>query len=409
MSSPSETAAPAAPREAVRRNGPFAGPAILSQGFRPFFLLAGIWAVVALWAFLALVNGWLEGPVGLDLVAWHAHTQIFGFAGAALAGFLLTAIPNWTGRLPLQGGPLLVLVVLWLLARGADLALLAGGGGLAGLLVLLFPAALLAAAGREILAGKNWRNLPIIGVLAVFLLADALFVAAALGASLPEDAVRRLGLAVFAALISLIGGRVVPSFTLNWLRARGETDLPAGFGWVDRATLLLTVAALLSWVLAPVAAATALLAAVAAPAHLWRLARWQGWRTRGEPLLWVLHLAYLWLPLSFAMIAGAALFEVVPAAAATHAIGTGAMGTMILAIMSRATLGHSGRPLEAGPLLTLAFVAVTLAALARIAAAFAPEAVDSLLPLAGLAWTVAFLLFLARCGPALVTPRRREG
>lgn len=393
-------------RVPVPRYRPVSGLPILAQGFRPFFLLAGLWAPLALALFLATLSGSLDLPMALEPLSWHQHEMLFGFAGAALAGFLLTAIPNWTGRLPLQGAPLLGLVALWLLARLA----MAFGAAVEPLVilaaVLAFPAVLLIVAAREIVAGRTWRNLPLIAALAVFMVADGWFLADARDLIETTEPPDRLGIAVFVALISLIGGRIVPSFTHTWLKTRGATSLPPGFTAFDRIVLLVTLMALIAWVFFPGSMLTAALTGLAALAQALRLSRWQVLQTLSEPLLWVLHLGYGWLAVGLALASASSLFpEMVPPSATVHAITAGAMGTMILAVMSRATLGHTGRPLQAGPALTLAYGLVTLAALARIGAALFPELYDALLTVASAAWIGAFVAFLTVCGPMLLAPR----
>ena len=380
------------------------GPALFSQGFRPFFFLSAACAVVTLAGFLAMLTGRLDPPGAFDAVTWHAHELIFGFAGAALAGFLLTAIPNWTGRLPLRGAPLMVLVGLWLLAR---LAVLFGPEDARGvtLLALAFPAALLAVAAREIAAGRSWRNLPLIAGLAAFLIADTLFIAGAIGAVQLDSMPKRLGIAVFAALITLVGGRIVPSFTHNWLKARGAAVLPPGFGPFDRVVLLLTVAALITWIIAPAGILPGALCSLAAIANLLRLARWQGHQTVSEPLLWVLHLGYGWIPVGLALVGASALSSEVSATAAMHALTAGAMGTMILAVMSRATLGHTGRALHAGPGLMTAYALVTVGALSRVVSAATGDPTVTLLLIAAVAWAGGYAVFLGICGPMLLAPR----
>ena len=382
------------------------GTALFSQGFRPFFFLSAAWAVIALAGFLAILTGHLDLPATFDAVTWHAHEMIFGFAGAALAGFLLTAIPNWTGRLPLQGAPLMALVGLWLLAR---LAVLFGPATapVVALLALAFPGALLAVAAREIITGRSWRNLPLVAGLAAFLIADTLFIVGAAGAFEFESMPKRLGIVVFATLITLVGGRIVPSFTHNWLKARGASVLPPGFGPFDRAVLLLTVMALITWIVAPMGLVAGALCGLAAVANLLRLARWQGHQTVSEPLLWVLHLGYGWIPVGLALIAATAVSSEVSATAAMHALTAGAMGTMILAVMSRATLGHTGRALHAGPGLTTAYALVTAGALTRVVSASTGDPSVALLLIAAVAWAGAYAVFLGICGPMLLAPRPR--
>ncbi len=346
---------------------------ILSHGFRPFFLLAGLWAIVALNVSLHAFLGLIESPGAFAPQSWHTHEMLFGYAMAVLAGFMLTAIPNWTGRLPLHDGPLAVLVLLWIAGRAAvwfsDLL----GPLPTALLDLAFPVALFAVAFREIRAGRNWRNLPICAALAVLALANALVHAGMAGLAVAgaEPHATRLALATFAALIALIGGRIVPSFTRNWLAKTGAARLPAPFGAFDKLALGLAILALLSWVADPGGLPTEGLCAVAALAHALRLARWQGGQTLREPLLAVLHVGYAWIPVALALFAGHAFCpDIVPASVGIHALAVGAIGTMTLAVMSRAIRGHSGRDLTAGWSTTLVFAAITLSALSRVAAPF---------------------------------------
>ena len=385
------------------------GSPFLSHGFRPFFFLAAAWGALALPLFLASFTGLWLPPLALDPIAWHSHEMLFGFAGAALAGFLLTAMPNWTGRLPLKGGPLLVLVGLWFLARLATTTLSDIGAIFVVPAVLSFPAVLLFVFLREIVVGKAWRRLPLLAGLTVFLLADAALLAETYDIVALDGLGARLGVAVFAALITLMGGRLVPSFTINWLKARGETSLPPGFGAFDRVALLTGVVSLIAWVLVPGEGLVAALLALAALFNAVRLVRWRGWRTGAEPLLWVLHLGYLWLVVGYAMLAASIAGEAVSQAAALHTLGTGAIGTMILAVMSRATLGHTGRALHAGPGLTCAYLLMSAAAVMRIASAMIGDSSIGLLWGAAAAWVGALLIFLVICGPMMVRPRMAKG
>jgi len=401
---PEATARPAA----KPRYRPYEGPAWLSAGYRPFFLLAGLWALLALPLSQALIQGRVDLPVAVAPLRWHFHELMFGYIAAALAGFLLTAIPNWTGRLPLQGRPLLGLVCLWSLGRLAMLTSGTIGAGAAALLDLTFLAALVAVVAREIIAGRNRRNLPVLILLALFLGANALFHAAS-AELLPDDGLdRRAAIAAIAMLIALIGGRVTPSFTRNWLAKRDSPGLPAAFGGLDRAALLATLAALLLWVAAPGSTVCALAAALAAALNLARLLRWQGHRVLAEPLLWVLHLGYLWIALGLALLAAAAAGWGIPDLAAIHALTAGAMATMTLGVMSRAVLGHGGQTLRAGAGLTAAFVLVSLAAAARVTATLSGALYEPLIYLAAAAWVAAFSCFVAVCAPKLVSTRPPE-
>jgi uncharacterized protein involved in response to NO len=392
-------------RKPIPRYRDPAGPTVLSQGFRPFFLLAGLWAAGALALSIGMIQGRIVLPTAYDAVSWHSHEMLFGYVAATVTGFLLTAIPNWTGRLPLQGGPLLGLVGLWLAGRVAVAISALIGVWPAALIDLAFLAAVVVVTFREIAAGRNWRNLPVVMAVALFLICNALFHAEFLGLIEGDGLAQRAAVAVIVALITLIGGRIVPSFTRNWLVKQGAQRLPVAFGTFDRAVLITTLAALAFWTVVPWSLVAGGLMAFAAALNLARLARWCGPATLGESLLWVLHLGYLWIPLGLALLALAAGWNGVPASAALHALTAGAMGTMTLAVMSRAILGHTGRALSAGAPLTAAYVLVTLAALARVIAALWGAAAMPLLTVAAAAWIAAFVLFVAVCGPMLVTRR----
>ncbi len=385
----------------IPRYRPFAGPVLFAHGFRPFFLAAALWAPVALLLFLGLFLGWTRWPALADPIAWHHHELLFGFVAAAVAGFTLTAIPNWTGRLPLQGRPLMLLAGLWLAGRAAMLLAPALPAWLVAVVDLAFLAALLIVAGREIVAGRNWRNLPIMLAIGLLLLAHGL----AHADSAVTGLAHRLAIAVIITLIALIGGRIIPSFTHNWLLKQRAAVLPVAFNRFDRACLLLTALALLAWAGWPDGLATAWLLAVAAVLNALRLARWQGWRTASNALLWMLHVSYAWVPLGLALLAASHWLPGFSPTAGIHALTAGAMAGMILAVMSRATLGHTGRALVAPPGLTLAYGLILVADLMRVLASVLNAAYLPLLLVAALAWLAAFGLFLAVCGPMLLRPR----
>jgi uncharacterized protein involved in response to NO len=382
------------------------GPALLSAGFRPFFLGAALWAALAIPLWLALYSGAVGLPNALAPLVWHAHEMIFGFAMAAVAGFLLTAIPNWTGRMPLQGGPLAILVLLWASGRIAVLFSTAIGAPAAAIIDLCFPAAFLAIVAREILAGRNWRNLPMLGALLLLLIGNLLVHLESLGIAETGELGNRLGLATLLMLISLVGGRIIPSFTRNWLtKARPEVAPPAPEGRLDLATLIVTALALACWTSAPDAAITPWAALVAGVAVATRWSRWRGARTLREPLLLILHLGYGWLALGLLLLGLDGLTDVLPATAALHALTVGAVGTMTLAVMSRAALGHTGRPLTAGPGTKAIYVLITLAAVLRVLSPLAGQSAELVLSLAGTSWSAAFGLFAILYGGPLTQPR----
>jgi uncharacterized protein involved in response to NO len=361
---------------------------------------------MALW--IGNLAGVTDLPTAFGPLNWHIHEMLFGFAAAAVAGFLLTAIPNWTGRMALQGVPLIVLASLWLAGRIACALSLWTGPAAVAIADLAFLAVLLLAIGREIVAGRNWRNLPMVGALSLLLASNLLFHLEALDIAPTADIGRRLGVAMLLLMISLIGGRIIPSFTRNWLAKQDAAELPAAFGIPDRVALGSAALALVSWVVeAPPLFNGPLLIAAGIAAAL-RLARWRGLATVKEPLLLVLHLGHGWLAIGLVLLGASELTDLVPASAALHALTAGTIGTMILAVMTRATLGHTGQSLTAGAGTTAIYVLVTMAALARISVWWLPADNDLLLKTAGLAWIAAFLLFLAIYGPMLLRPRQRR-
>jgi uncharacterized protein involved in response to NO len=378
------------------------GPAILSYGFRPFFLLAGLWAALAMVLWIALLTGAIRLPTRFDLVTWHAHEFVFGYTSAVIAGFLLTAVPNWTGRLPVVGWPLAALALLWLAGRLAVACSAHLPPPWAAAIDLAHLAAMAIFLGREIITGRNWRSLPVLILLLLLIAANGVFHWQAYGdVAAGENVGLRLGIAVEVFLIALIGGRIIPSFTRNWLAARKSTRLPAGWSNFDKVTLALTAAALLSLVALPQAMATAALCLAAGITNLARLLRWQGQQTLSEPLLWSLHLAYAFLGLGFIALAAATL-GLFDTAAALHIWLAGTVGLMTLAVMTRATRGHTGRQLTAPPSTALIYALAVVAVAARAAAALVA---DKLLFLyaASAAWIAAFVLFAAIYGPYLLT------
>jgi uncharacterized protein involved in response to NO len=378
-------------------------PAILSYGFRPFFLGASVYAAAAvpIWIWMLASGAEPAGPFAGS--TWHAHEMIFGYLGAVIAGFILTAVPNWTGRLPLSGAPLAVLFALWAVGRIACSTV--GAPAAALVLDLAFPAALSAAVWREVLAGKNWRNAPIALLLTLFAGANLLHHLEGFRPELAGMAVR-LALGVAGVLIALVGGRIAPSFTRNWLVKQGETHLPASFGRLDGAALLAAAAGMLAWNLAPEHFAAGALLVLAGILLFVRLARWQGVRTWREPIVLILHLGYLWLAAAFLMLGCSILDPTrIPQSAALHALTAGAIATMTLAVMTRATRGHTGRPIETDAVTLLIYVMVTVGALLRVAAPLVPDLYFGLLTAGGALWSLAFALFALRYGPMLLMPR----
>lgn len=392
---------------AIPRYRTYAGPVLFSAGFRPFFLLAALWAAVAIPLWLLAFAGRDELPTVLAPVIWHVHEMVFGYGASVVAGFLLTAIPNWTGRMPLQGGPLGILVLLWGAGRAAVLLSdRAGGPATAAALDLAFPLVFLAVVAREIFAGRNWRNLPMLGALGLLLLGNLLVHLEALGVTETAMLGSRLGVATLLMLISLVGGRIIPSFTRNWLaKFRPGMPKPVSFDMLDRIALVVTGVALAAWVILPDAPVSAGAELVGGIVLGLRLVRWQGRATLREPLVWILHLGYGWLALGFLLLGLDDFVPLLPPTTALHALTAGAIGTMTLAVMTRASLGHTGRPLTAGHGTVAIYVLVTLAALLRLLAPLAGSRYLLVLSLSGIAWSGAFGLFALLYFRPLSLPR----
>lgn len=346
----------------------YAGPAVLSYGFRPFFFMGTLYAGFAVLLWMPQYYGEVTIPTLMAPVDWHIHEMLFGFLGAVVTGFLFTAVPNWTGRMPVTGWPLLVLILLWLAGRVAMVFSAYIGWGWTLLIDVAFLLAVLGVIAVEICAGKNWRNFRVLIPLALLVAANVGFHMEAHTQGI-TDLSRRGALAAAIMLIMLIGGRIIPSFTRNWLaREAPDGRMPATFGRFDAMALGISILALAFWVAVPSHILTGALTAGAAILQGIRLARWVGWRAVSDLMVFILHIGYAFVPIGFALIAlGVFWPDQVPPAASTHALGAGAIGIMTLAVMVRATHGHTGRELKAGALIKLIFACVLVSALTRIA------------------------------------------
>ena len=381
------------------------GPALFSYGFRPFFLFGTIWAALAMVLWIMMLADFLDLPTRFDPVSWHAHEFLFGYLGAIIAGFLLTAVPNWTGRLPVVGWPLAGLFALWVAGRGAIALSALLPFGIPQMIDLLFPVVLGAMILREIIAGKNWRNLGVLVLLGIFTLANLVFhIEAARGEVAAQGLGLRLGIAAVLVMMSLIGGRIVPSFTRNWLVKRGQTDLPTPpMQRFDKVTLLATIVALAIWVILPDAPQTGAALVGVGILHAARLLRWKGYRTFSEPLLWVLHLGYLFVPLG-ALTEGFALIrpDLLLPGSAQHLWMAGAFGLMTLAVMTRATLGHTGQELRAGAGSVVMFMGVIGSVVIRLSAGIWPDIAMVLYTVSAILWIGAFAGFGGLYGACLL-------
>lgn len=381
-------------------------PSILSYGFRPLFLLAGVAAIVLLplWA-LSLLAGVPLGT-GWPPTLWHAHEMLFGFIASAIAGFLLTAVPSWTGQKGHAGAPLAALACVWLLARVLVATSARWPQWLPAVVDLAFLPLLAALVAVPLVRSRN-RNSPLLLVLLLFWACDLAFHLALLRGDPP--AARHaliLGIDLVLVLVTVIGGRIVPAFTTSALRQAGATAAVASRPWLTGVAVAAMVAVAAGDALRPYGEANGWLAAFAALAQAVRMAQWQAARTLRMPIVWVLHLAYAWLPVGLALKAMALLGGHLAGAFWLHALTVGALSTMIVAVMTRASLGHTGRPLQVHPLTTLGYVLLTAAALVRVFGLATPGLVYAqVIALSALLWTASFALFLCVYAPILWGPR----
>lgn len=397
----------------VTSHPPQSPPAVLSLGFRPFFLLGALFAVIMIALWVPWFLGFIAVPSAFPPVAWHAHELLFGFVPAIIAGFLLTAVPNWTGRRPIVGLSLAGLVLLWLVGRVVIALSAHVDPYVIATLSAAFPAVLAVVVGREIVLARNTRNLKVVGVLLGLAVADLLFHYEIWQFGRPRHA-HTVAVALALLLVIVISGRIIPTFTANWLKANREgAPLPPAFDRIDLAAVLLSGAALLGWMsvsfLDSVQWGRPLVAALmlgASAANLLRQARWQPHRTGAEPLLAILHVAYAFVGLGFLLAGlGIAWGDYDFTTAGIHAWTVGAIGTMMIGVMTRVSRGHTGRPLTAPAGTVLLYALILIAAATRIVAGLYPQVTPMLLPLSGLAWVGAFGGFVVLYGRMLVSPR----
>jgi uncharacterized protein involved in response to NO len=379
----------------------------LRGGFRPFFFGAGTWAVIAMTLWIAVLEDAIVLPTAFEPVAWHRHEMLFGFVGAAVCGFLLTAIPNWTGRLPIAGNPLLALFGMWAAARLAVLTSAMLGFWPAAVFDAGLFVSLAAMGAREVIASKN-RNLPIVALVLLFGLADAADYAGALG-WIDTDLGWRGAIALIVIMISVIGGRIIPSFTRNWMVKQGVGErLPTQPQALDLLVIASTALALLFWLAFPARPLSGFILILAAAAQALRLSRWGGSRTGSDRLVLVLHLGYAWIPVGLLLLGLSVAGADVPRSAGVHALTAGAMTTMILAVMSRASLGHTARELKASAMTVASYACVTAGALLRVLASLGVGPYPLMLDIAGTLWGAAMLLFVVAYRPVLWGPRLGE-
>ncbi len=379
-------------------------PTLFNAGFRPFFVLAAVWAPlgVGLWVF-GLVGGYVtEGP--LPLLRWHAHELLSGFVAAAMLGFLLTAIPNWTNGPPYGGWKLAGLAGLFLAAR---LVLLPGSpvpvGAGAVLALAVLPAALLLVL-PALIGARSPRVLGPPAVVLAFWIGDLLMLGDAARwwpwASWATGQMLAANLAM--TMVGLIGGRIIPPFTQNALRRAGRTVAIRPLPWLDRTGFLSLLAVVMVDLFWPASVLAGITAAAAAAANAGRLSRWRGRLTLGQPILWVLHLGYGFIPLSLTVKAVWLLTALPWTANWLHLQTVGVLAVMIVAMMSRVTLGHTGRGLCAVPAIVWCYVAIALTAFLRAFGSISGVDLRAVFVGAALVWVLGFGLFLCVYLPILV-------
>jgi len=378
----------------------------LSYPFRPFFMANALYAIVAILVWVTyLFSGWTI-PVSWSPMHWHSHEMLYGWVPAAIAGFVLTAMTNWTGAKPLSGLGLLAMVMLWVAGRLMFLTASLWPTWLVALIDLAFLTALTLYVATILIRHKNHRNLVLVGVLALLLTGNAMMHLGFMTGSMALlNTAEQLGLGLITLLMAVIAGRIIPAFTGNWLRQNNKPGNVRRPAWLDRLALASIALLIVLDLLTVSLEITGLVALVAGVANGLRLAHWQGWRALGEPLLWILHLAYAWLALSL-VFRGLTDWSLLSATHFwQHSLGLGAMATLILGVMTRVSLGHTGRPMKLPRYAIGSYVLITLATLLRLAAASQWLDYRWAVNLSALAWILAFGLFLACYTHILISPR----
>jgi len=376
-----------------------------AYGFRPFFLVAGLYAVIAIAGWVWIYATGRVPSAALPPLLWHGHEMLFGFIGAAIAGFLLTAVPSWTGTRGFAGPPLVALTVLWLAGRIA----FAATGSLPPLWLavceLSFLPLLAFLIGRTLLRTHN-RNFPMLIIIAVLWAIDAWFLYSITNGEFAlASRALRVGIGLVLLLVTVIGGRIVPNFTASALRQRGIEAAIRSRPPVERITIGSMVLMVVVDLVAPSHWAAWAVAGVAALAQAVRMSGWRSLRTLSDPIVWVLHAAYAWLPIGLALKAVHIATGAAWAAHWQHALTIGVAATMILAVTTRASLGHTGRPLVVARSIAVAYMLLLLAALVRV---FGPAVMpDYLLTIeaAALLWIAAFGIYVFVYAPILTKPR----
>jgi uncharacterized protein involved in response to NO len=364
---------------------PADGFVLFALGFRPLYLLAGLYAALSVPLWALQFAGWLPGANPL----WHAHEMLFGYAFAVIAGFLLTAVRVWSGQPTPTGLPLALIAALWLAARILAFHSLE----LAAWVDLAFAIAVAVGIGRPLLASGNRRNYFFIALL-------LMLGAASIAFNVYSRVALFAGLDVVLIVMAVMGGRVIPAFTNSAIQGAGARRNPA-VEYAALGSLVLLLVLDLFELLVP----AAVVCLIAAPLHAVRLALWSPWATRSRPILWILHLSYAWIVVHL-VLRGLAGFDLVASGFATHALTVGAIGGLTLGMMTRTSRGHTARPLKVGAAELAAYVLVHAAALVRVFLPLLfPDAYAALVVASAALWFAAFALFTVVYFPILSRPR----
>jgi uncharacterized protein involved in response to NO len=392
--------------EQVSETSSYQGTAVFSYGFRPFFLGASLFAGVAIPAWILMLAGVGDPTFLYPARDWHVHEMVFGFLPAVITGFLLTAIPNWTDRPPIRGYELMLLFTLWLAGR----LLIAIPWFTPLVSAIIDVGFLVAVAGlvwREIAAAKSWDRAPMGVLVSLLACANILFHVLTLN-GMAADRTERAAIGMVMMLLTLIGGRLIPNFTGELLVGSDRTERPASFSRYDGLSIALVGIAVVSWIVQPHSMVTGWIFVTAGLANLGRLARWYGWLTWREPLVLILHFGYGWFVLSLLILGGSILGIGLPAEDAVHAFTAGAVGAMTLAVMTRASLGHTGRPRHAGPLTVCIYTMINVGAVLRVFGPMTGLSTNLVMGVAAVSWSGAYLLFALVYGPFLLRPSLDE-
>lgn len=392
--------------EQVSESPSYQGVAVFSYGFRPFFLGAALFAGVAIPVWIVVLAGVGDSTFLYPARDWHVHEMVFGFLPAVITGFLLTAIPNWTDRPPIRGYELMLLFTLWLAGR----LLIAIPWFTPLVSAIIDVGFLVAVAGlvwREIATAKSWDRAPMGVLVSLLACANILFHVLTLS-GMAADRTERAAIGMVMLLLTLIGGRLIPTFTDELLVGSGRTERPTSFSRYDGLSIALVGFAVVSWIVQPDSMVTGWMFVTAGLANLGRLARWYGWLTSREPLVLILHVGYGWFALSLLILGGSILEIGLPAEDAVHAFTAGAVGAMTLAVMTRASLGHTGRPRHAGPLTVCIYMLVNVGAVLRVFGPTTGLSTNLVMGVAAGSWSGAYLLFAMVYGPFLLRPSLDE-